>query len=112
MGGGEVAALYVEVLAEADTARGGVAVIELSHSADTRLMAIGSDDEAGVDCLAVGVDDAVGVCGGGEFDVLYYGLPVEADSEGSGAVDEKLMEDGTAHPSTIVMGEVGLGGDG
>ncbi len=39
------------------------------------------------------------------LDLLDYGLPTEADAEGGGAVDEELVEEGSAHASAGSCGE-------
>jgi hypothetical protein len=86
-------------------------------------MAVGPNDEAGMDGGAVGADLAAS--SGGflpwmgrvliELRDLHsedYGLPTEADSEGGGAIEEELMKDGAAHAAARVVGEICLRGDG
>ena len=57
------------------------------------LMAIGSDDEASVEELAIGANDAASGCG---LDVLDRIFPVELHAERDGTIEKKLVQDGAA----------------
>lgn len=78
--------LDVEVLAEADAPGGSGRAVEPSERTDAGLVAIGSDDEARLNGVAVGVNDARSV--GRGFDTADYCLPVKTDSESSSAIEE------------------------
>jgi hypothetical protein len=105
----------LEVLAEA-YALGAVGdAIERCAGSDAGLVAVGSDDEAGLDGVAVGADYAA-LAGSSLLrlnflDFLDYGLPVEMHAEGGGAIEEELMEEGSAQASTCGCGEGCLGAD-
>ena len=105
----------LEVLAEA-YALGAVGdAIERCAGSDAGLVAVGSDDEAGLDGVAVGADYAA-LAGSSLLrlnflDFLDYGLPVEMHAEGGGAIEEELMEEGSAQASTCGCGEGCLGSD-
>ncbi len=64
---------------------------------------------AGAEGLAVAVDEGAFGCG---RDALYGVLPVEADAEAGGAVEEYLMEDGAADAASGSLRKGGFRGGG
>ena len=59
--------------------------------------------------MAIAVDKGAFVCGGDALDGV---LPVEADAEAGGAVEEDLVKNGAANAASGRVGETGLGGSG
>jgi hypothetical protein len=80
------------------------------------LVAVGAYDVAGAEDLAVGVDKAAGAwmeaAGAGLRDALDGVLPMEADAEAGGAVEQELVENGAADAASGAGREGSLGGGG
>src|SRR5713226_1736975 len=79
------------VLAEADAARLDGCFGEASPGGDTGAGTVGADEVAGAEGLAIAADESA--FGRGR-DALDGVLPMEADAEAGGAVEEDLVEDG------------------
>ena len=80
---------------------------ETGPGCDAGAGAVGADEVAGVEGLAVGVDEGAFGCGGDALDGV---LPVKADSEAGGAVEEELVEDGATDAAAGRVREGGFGG--
>ncbi len=87
----------------------GGGLFEAGPLGDAGLVAVGGDEVAGAEGLAVGVDE---MAVGDWLDALDGVSPVEADAEGEGAVVEELVEDGAADAASGGCGEAGFGDDG
>src|SRR5271170_5131078 len=99
------------VLAEADAAGVDDASGEPGPGCDAGLVAVGTDEEAGAEGLGAGVGagvndgDVVVSC-----DAADRVLPVEADAEAGGTVEQELVQGGAAYAASGSCGERGLNG--
>jgi hypothetical protein len=93
------------VLAEADAAGVDGGGGEAGCCGDAGLVAVGADEVAGGESLAVGADDSVFVSGIDRADCVF---PMEADSEAGGAINEKFMEHGAADAAAGVQTKAGF----
>jgi hypothetical protein len=85
------------VLAEADAARLDAGFGEAGPGGDAGAGTVGADEVAGAEGLAIAVDERAFRCGGDALDGV---LPMEADAEAGGSVEEDLVEDGAADASS------------
>src|ERR1700739_1269170 len=94
------------VLAEADAARLDGIVGEAGPGGDAGAGTVGADKIAGVEGLAIAVDESAAGCGSDALDGVF---PMEADAEAVGAVEEDLVEDSAADASSGTLREGSFG---
>jgi hypothetical protein len=95
------------VLAESDATGADRRVGETHCGGHAGLMAVGSNEIASTQCLAISADDSAVW---GRLDALNRVFPVEANAEAGSAIDEKLVENGAADTAARVQRKTGFDG--
>ncbi len=78
------------MLAKTDAPGADVIFGETCPGGDSRARTVGAHDEAGMECLAIGVDESPFDRAGDALDGVF---PVKADTKTGGAFEQDLMED-------------------